>query len=182
MPAALYIIRHATPDWARTDIPYDVPPGPPLSEQGRTEARMLGGFLREVGLSRLYTSPMERAHSTAIIAAEVLGVAPVIAQEIIEQPSTESNAEAYARISPFVERLVGESEQYGPIGLVTHGGPMSACLVSLGMPLLRLRQYHDRYLHGCAAPPAGVWHARRQSATAEWTFDLVYTPGTASRE
>jgi drug/metabolite transporter (DMT)-like permease len=27
----IYLIRHATPDWSRTDIPYFTPPGPPLT-------------------------------------------------------------------------------------------------------------------------------------------------------
>ena len=61
----IYLARHATPDWSRTDLPYHLLPGPPLVPQGEAEAAELGRFLREAGVSRLYTSPLERARRTA---------------------------------------------------------------------------------------------------------------------
>ena len=45
MPQQIYLIRHATPDWTRKDIPYHLPPGPPLIEQGLAEAQALAAFL-----------------------------------------------------------------------------------------------------------------------------------------
>src|SRR5574337_1070124 len=70
----VYLIRHATPDWNRTDLPYAVLPGPPLTPQGVDEAMQLGYFLREAGVSQILTSPFERAVHTARIAAGVVGV------------------------------------------------------------------------------------------------------------
>ena len=34
----VYLARHATPDWNRKDIRYDVAPGPDLVAQGEAEA------------------------------------------------------------------------------------------------------------------------------------------------
>ena len=80
----IYLIRHATPDWNRKDIPYHLPPGPPLVEKGEAEAGELGRFLAEVGVGHLYYSPLERCQHTAQIAGLIAGVVPIESPGLIE--------------------------------------------------------------------------------------------------
>ncbi len=54
----IYLTRHATPDWSRTDIRYDIPPGPPLTAQGEAEAEKLGIFLASAGVTQTLRQPL----------------------------------------------------------------------------------------------------------------------------
>ena len=74
------LARHATPDWNRRDIPYDIPPGPELTPAGEREALALGEFLRAQGATRVYHSPLERTLRTASLAASVCGADTQIAE------------------------------------------------------------------------------------------------------
>src|SRR5687768_8661784 len=67
--AKIYLVRHASPDWERKDIPYDIHPGPPLSPKGQQEAEAVADFLKEQGVVKLYYSPFERCTTTAQIIA-----------------------------------------------------------------------------------------------------------------
>ena len=83
MPS-VYLVRHASPDWNRKDIPYHLPPGPPLTEQGLVEAHALGQFLRLVDVQQLWTSPLERCQHTAEIIAGITGAPVTVNQELRE--------------------------------------------------------------------------------------------------
>ena len=63
--SAIYLARHATPDWNRRDIRYDIAPGPDLVPQGEAEAAQLGEFLRTTGVTRIYASPLVRTRGRA---------------------------------------------------------------------------------------------------------------------
>ncbi len=70
----LYVARHGETDWnaagrwqGHTDIP--------LNEKGHAQARALGEALRTAGLAGVVSSDLSRAHQTARIVAEVLGLA-----------------------------------------------------------------------------------------------------------
>jgi broad specificity phosphatase PhoE len=72
MPPHLYLIRHGETEWSRsgrhtgrTDIP--------LTEQGEQHARHLGTRLRALSITRVFTSPMQRAQRTAAL----VGLTPV---------------------------------------------------------------------------------------------------------
>ena len=69
----IFLVRHASPDWNRPDLPYHIPPGPPLSPQGLAEAQTLASFLQTSGVQRLLTSPLERCLHTAQIVAAATG-------------------------------------------------------------------------------------------------------------
>ena len=70
----IFLVRHASPDWTRTDIPYDIPPGPPLSPKGEKEAAALAEYLKSEGVVKLYYSPFERSASTAKIVSAANGI------------------------------------------------------------------------------------------------------------
>lgn len=175
MNLKIYLVRHATPDWSRTDIRYDVPPGPPLTAQGEAEAAKLGEFLQTQGIKRIYASPLERTRRTAAIAGGVVGLSPIEEEAIAEWRRGESETEVAARFNGLWEKICRESEMVGPLALVTHGGPIKAMLLSLGMPRATVDDYCRKFDRGNPLPPAGVWLAAG-SPTTTWQLELVWTP------
>ena len=65
-----YLIRHG-------DIPF-APGDPELSPLGREQAAAVGVFLEGKRVARIYASPLRRAHETAEIIAEALGLQQVV--------------------------------------------------------------------------------------------------------
>lgn len=172
----LYLIRHASPDWSRTDIPYDVPPGPDLTPKGREEAQALGVFLRVAGVKKLYYSPLERSARTAQIAAAVAQVPAALEDGLAEWRNGETETEIHERFWPLVEAGIEESARLGPLGLVTHGGPVAYLLKRLGMDPDLLAQQRRLYDRANPLPPAGAWAARK-NAQGTWELELAFTPG-----
>jgi broad specificity phosphatase PhoE len=175
MPQSLYLIRHATPDWSRKDIPYHIPPGPPLTAQGQTEAQALGAFLISAGVCRLYTSPLERCHNTAQIAADIAGIPWQMDEALIEWQPGDTTASVQERLSGLVDCILHADLAAGPVGLVTHGGPVGALLMHLGMEEQHLNQYKT-FDHGNPLPPAGAWQAERSRSDEAWGLRLAFTP------
>lgn len=64
----LYIIRHADPDY----------PNNTITPAGHLEAKALAKFMKQAGLTHIYSSPMGRAQHTAQYTAEATGLEPVI--------------------------------------------------------------------------------------------------------
>lgn len=176
MTVKIYLARHATPDWSRTDIRYDIPPGPPLTAQGEAEAAQLGEFLRKAGVKRMYASPLERTRRTAEIAGGIVGVTPITEEMIAEWRHGESEADVAARLNGLWEKLYRESAAIGPLALVTHGGPIKAVLQNLGMVRTTTDEYCRKFDRGNPLPPAGVWLAANRTMETPWQLDLVFTP------
>lgn len=172
----IFLARHATPDWSRTDIRYDIPPGPPLTEQGEREARQLGRFLREAGVQKLYASPMERTRRTAELAADVAEADHVEASEIGEWQRGENDATVLGRMLPFFERALAESDDEGPLAFVSHGGPIRILLEHLQLEKAQIDFYRKQFDRDNPLPPAGVWQLTRTTPDAAWRFELVFTP------
>ena len=175
----VYLVRHATPDWSRTDIRYDIPPGPPLTPHGEAEATQLGEFLRAAGVKRIYASPLERTRRTAEIASGVIGITPIEEEAIAEWRRGESEADVAARFNGLWEKICTESQVMGPLALVSHGGPVKAMLQSLGMPKATVEDYCRKFDRGNPLPPAGVWLATGNIADGSWQLELVFTPQIA---
>jgi broad specificity phosphatase PhoE len=172
----IYLARHATPDWSRTDIRYDIPPGPPLTEQGEAEARRLGEFLQPKGIAKVYASPLERTQRTAQLAAELLGL-PVVTEELIaEWRRGENETDVAGRFNNFWERICRESEEGGPVLLVTHGGPIKVMLLNLGMPRPVVDEWCRKFDRGNPVPPAGVWLAANSTSEIPWRLALLFHP------
>ncbi len=176
----IYLIRHATPDWTRKDIPYHLPPGPPLTEQGCAEAQALGAFLRSVGVRKLYSSPMERSLHTAQIAASLAGAQVQVDERLMEVQPGESVEALRQRLWPAFEMVCNNGAlATGPVGLVTHGGPIAALLGSLGMDAATLATY-THFDHGNPLPPAAAWQVNRPDAQSPWQWNLAFIPDTAA--
>ncbi len=158
--ATVLLARHATPDWNLRGIPYDIPPGPPLTAQGEAEAAQLGAFMREQGVRKLYASPLVRTLRTAEIAAQVAGAHVAVAPEIAEWRRDEDEATVLARVHRFWLRAALESRTRGPVALVTHGGCVLAMLNWLGVPAHELLHYRNQFDHRNPLAPAGAWRTR----------------------
>jgi broad specificity phosphatase PhoE len=57
---------------------------PPLNERGRAQARELADGLAHAGIRELWSSPLRRAHETAAIAGDRLGLRPRLDDRLME--------------------------------------------------------------------------------------------------
>jgi broad specificity phosphatase PhoE len=170
--SSCYLIRHATPDWTREDLPYHLPPGPPLVELGLRESNLLGYYLNRQGVRMLYTSPLERCLRTAQIAAQCSAAVVIIHDGLVEWQPGEAEQTVQKRIYSVFQAACQEGEE---IGLVTHGGPIAMLLLALGMDIETL-QTNRKYDRNNPAPPAGVWHATRNGLDNLWDLRLSFFP------
>lgn len=181
MTAIVYMIRHATPDWSRTDIRYDIPPGPPLTPQGEAEAQQLGEFLQTTSVTHIYASPLERTSRTAQIAAAALGIEVEIAPDLAEWERGELEATVLTRVRAILDDALDESEVRGPLALVTHGGPIRILLGDLGLDRAELDHYRRTFDRDNPVPPAGVWKIVRNADGRIEKPELVFTPQPYNR-
>lgn len=173
----IFLLRHATPDWNRKDIPYDIPPGPELSPKGEAEAQALGDFMKLEGLKKLYHSPFERAARTAKIVAAVSGIPCIEEKGLAEWRSIdEPEIQVRTRMSSLFERVAQESIELGPIGLVSHGGPIALLLLELGFSHDELAPYRKMFDTTNPLPPAGAWKIEQIPGEEDRKFQLVFTP------
>lgn len=177
----VYLCRHATPDWSRTDIRYDIPPGPPLTAHGESEASKLGEFLKNAGVGKIYHSPLERTKRTAQLAAEIIGISVIEEEAVREWTREETSGGVLSRFRPFWESVVQESTEGMPIAIVTHGGPIASLLADLMLDAAEMNFYKQQFDHGNPVPPAGVWLTTRSSHDVRWQLELVFTPQPAKR-
>jgi broad specificity phosphatase PhoE len=176
MTSTIYLIRHATPDWSRTEIRYDVPPGPPLTTQGEAEAIRLGEFLREAQVYKLYASPLARALRTAEIAGEITGNSVEVVESIAEWRRGESEAEVLERFTSFWTSVCEKGDHSGAIAVVTHGGPIRLMLDHLKLERAEIDFYRKQFDRDNPVPPAGAWRIMRTSPQTQWQITLAFTP------
>jgi len=174
LTSCIYLVRHAAPDMQRSDIPYDIPPGPALTAAGELQARLLGEYLHPLQITRLYSSHFLRAQQTAAIAADLVGLAVHIEPGIGEWHASERARDVVARVEPVLDRIKQESERQGPVCLVSHGGPIGVMLRKLGMDREQVDVYRASFGGSTPSPHAGVW---RITANGDrWEYALVYQP------
>lgn len=146
----LLLVRHALP----TRIVRDdgEPADPPLSDEGRLQARKVAAWLAQERLSAVLTSPLRRAVQTAEPIAEPHGLAPVVHEGVAEYdaassayiPVEELSREELramvdewtdpSRMMPFRERVVDAVQDIvrtytgQTVAVVCHGGVVNAVL------------------------------------------------------
>ena len=73
MSRKVYLIRHAQPEF---DVPRCIGiTDLPLSEEGKEQASRMAGWIKTLGIQRIYSSPLARCTETAKIIARELGIA-----------------------------------------------------------------------------------------------------------
>lgn len=173
----IFLIRHATPNWEHTDIPYDILPGPALSPKGEKEAEALAAFLKSEDVVKLYCSPFERGARTAGIVSRINEIPCVEDKDLAEWREVDEPEEhVRQRMISIFERVVKEAEETGPIGLVSHGGPIALLLQELGIDRNELTAYRKRFDTTNPLPPAGVWKIEKISGEEHWNFQLAFIP------
>lgn len=171
----IFLLRHASPDWKRKDIPYDILPGPELLPKGEREAQALADYLKPEGLAKLYYSPFERAARTAKIVAAAHGIPALEEKRLAEWRGVdEAEAQVRARMISTFERAAEESAQVGPIALVSHGGPIALLLLELGIDPNLLAPYRRMFDTTNPLPPAGAWKVEK--ADDHWEMQFVFKP------
>ncbi len=155
MPPVLYLARHATPDWNRKDIPYDVPPGPSLVPQGQAEAAQLAAWLGGRGIHQVFASPMARAWQTAEIVSAALGADLVETPDLIESRRGESFEAIHARMQRFFAGIVANGDV--PVAAISHGFPIEVLLQSLGVSADEMAPLRQRFDHRNVIACAGAW-------------------------
>jgi broad specificity phosphatase PhoE len=82
----LYLVRHGATENNRADPPrlQGRRTDPPLSDEGREQARRTGEFLAGSALDAVYSSPLLRARQTARAIAEPHGLSTHIVKDLIE--------------------------------------------------------------------------------------------------
>ena len=174
-PKSIYLIRHATPDWTRKDIPYNIPPGPSLIAKGERQARQLAAFLQQSQVKHVYTSPMQRALQTAQIVIQTVQIPYEINQDLIEWKPDESEESVKGRIWPFINNQFSQNLD-GDLAFVSHGGPITLLLKAFGMQPELLDQYCHSFDGNNPLPPAGAWKVTPLDGNNEWQMDLVFKP------
>ncbi len=169
----LYLARHATPDRSRSDVSYNLPPGPDLTEAGKEQAAALGAFFLSAGVKHILSSPFTRALSTARIAGEVSGAFIEVNPDLKEWGLDELEKSVAERMRCAFNVASGISADTGPVALISHGSPVMSLLKDLGMDSSSLEK-HRIYDGRNPLPMAGAWEVRRS------ILRLAYLPETVS--
>jgi len=174
----IFLIRHATPDWNRTDIPYDIFPGPLLAPKGEQEAKALAAFLKSEGVGKLYHSPFARAAKTAQIVCGINRIPCVEEPRLAEwRVQEETEIQVRRRVKAIFDQSLAEVAGIGPIGLVSHGGPIGILLQELGIDPNELAAVRTRFDTTNPLPPGAAWQVERNNGeNRSWNFSLKFIP------
>ncbi|HWO71942.1 MAG TPA: histidine phosphatase family protein [Dehalococcoidia bacterium] len=136
-----------------------------LTERGRKQAELTADRLLDLGVRAVYTSHLLRAHQTALIFGERLGVEPELLHDVSEYHFGELSGQTYAEIrerfgaatnpadrvypgeegrEAFFQRVtqalwkVVDAHPGETVAVVSHGGPIALfCQLVLGLPYKR---------------------------------------------
>lgn len=173
----IFLVRHASPDWDRKDIPYDIHPGPPLSPKGQQEAQAVADFLKGQGVLNLHYSPFERSAATAQIIAARNQIPAKEEKRLAEWRQSEEEKESVReRMWSVFDEIVKESAVAGPVALVSHGGPITFLLLALGMQEADVAVWKKKFDGFNPLPPGGAWLAEWNADANAWDLDLVFIP------
>lgn len=116
------LLRHgeSVHNAARSGEPAPHSDGDRLTEKGTEQATAAGAGLRELGVTRLLSSPLRRARETAQAVGEALGLDAEEIDYTHELTSTESFEQAIERVRQLKAELESGEDGELPL-LVTHG-------------------------------------------------------------
>jgi 2,3-bisphosphoglycerate-dependent phosphoglycerate mutase len=169
MLETIYLIRHAAPDRS-TGVPYNIPPGPPLTDIGRREAAETARWLAGRGIEHLLASPFERARATA----EAIGAELPLPITFVEALREGGPGEQHTQIRARVAELLAQLDDGAPrsVALVTHGICIRTLLQITTNDKINLTGHV--YDNGNCSPTAGVWQGVRGDQC--WRWELAFRP------
>lgn len=122
----LYLIRHAQP-YYNAPVPYHLPPGPGLTDEGLKQAAALVPLLQHVGIERLVSSPLRRCIMTAEPLAAALNQDIVIDDDLREGQPGETETERLVRV---LRGVLSQSDAR-VVAIFGHAAPLTELLRSL---------------------------------------------------
>jgi broad specificity phosphatase PhoE len=159
----LLLVRHGESEWNAVGR-WQGQADPPLSDVGRHQALVAAGVLGSV--DAIVASPLERAHQTALIISEAMGIGPVAVvtdlqerhagewqgltrDQIDEQypgylvdrrrpPGFEPDETLLSRALGAIDGIAAELDGAEDVLVVTHGGLIYALERHLGQPFERI--------------------------------------------
>ncbi len=164
MAATLFLARHGETEW-NLERRWQGHADPPLNPTGRAQAAVLAGVVAGLGIGAVYSSDLCRAHETAAIAAEGLGLDVRLEAELREvdvgewsgltTPEIElrfpdgaarrragatgwEHGETYEAMGERVERALAAIAARHPGGhvlVISHGGPIRSVRQAAGCTL-----------------------------------------------
>ncbi len=169
MPTRLLIVRHGESTW-NADGRWQGQADPPLSNLGRAQATQAA---RRVGqVEAIWTSPLDRAASTAEIIAAEIGIGPVLTTELVRErsvgewsgltraeielrypgflearkspPEFESDESVLARAIPALLAIARATP--GEVLVISHGGVIRTLERSLGVEPTPLPNLAGRWI------------------------------------
>lgn len=166
----LYLIRHAAPDRS-TGVPYQIHPGPPLTEVGRKEAVEMAAWLEGRGIEQVLCSPFERTTQTAAAIADRLDVEITFVEALREGAPGERLEAIAERTAELLAQI--EDSSLKRVAFVTHGACVKSVLEHTTLQRIDLKGHV--YDAGNCSPTAGVWHGTRFDHM--WRWELAFRPG-----
>jgi 2,3-bisphosphoglycerate-dependent phosphoglycerate mutase len=170
VPQEIFFIRHGLPI-QNSGVPYQIPPGPDLSERGRIEARQAATFLAGRGVEQLFVSPFARTTQTAEVMIDILNLQATFTALVQEQAPHETLDAVRVRMRELFAGLA--DSPYKRVGIVTHGSPIRAGLLELSSDKIDLSNHV--YPGGNPAPTCGIWHVQLVDEQTQ-RFELVFKP------
>jgi 2,3-bisphosphoglycerate-dependent phosphoglycerate mutase len=123
----LLLVRHGLPDY-RGRQRGDEPPGPPLSDVGKDQARQAAAVLKSYPAARIHTSPLTRAVQTAECIRALMFLPLQIESELKEWHRTESLYQVSERSARWLARWLAGPEASAIV--VGHASPLLALMRS----------------------------------------------------
>lgn len=110
-------MRHGESTWNATGRFQGHTAHPPLTDRGRAQVEAVLPDLQRLELTEVVTSPAVRAHQSATIVAEALGLPLTVDDRLVEQGAGEALAAVVTRVDDF---LSGREAAARPL-VVSHG-------------------------------------------------------------
>lgn len=73
----IYLLRHGETTWNIEKV-FRGQAEVPLTENGRSQAKFAGEYLKDKGIQTIYTSPLSRAKETAEIVGKIINLGPMV--------------------------------------------------------------------------------------------------------
>ena len=128
---------------------------------------------------KLYYSPFERSAKTAQIISARSGIPSIEEKRLSEWRGVDEKGDKVReRMTLVFDDIAKESAVIGPIGFVSHGGPIALLLQALGIEKDRLSAFRKKFDGGNPLPPAGVWAAEWNEENKVWDLNLLFIPAT----
>ena len=163
----IYLVRHALANY-NTSTPYNILPGPPLSEDGIAEAAAAASVLQHCGVQRVISSPMRRCVMTADRICARLNLDLVLDDDLGEVQPGEKPTEMALRML----RATLTHGSVSALALVSHAAPLEELIRTLTAGQLTLPQPDSR---GARIATGHVWQLLQHDG--EWRAQRVIEGG-----